>query len=95
MNDLELSNERASSAEREVLMLKEKLEEMKEEDSNLRDAAKKDAAAAQDEDELNRIDNPNLARELSAKEREVQQLMSDIQKLKQEKQDEMRRLEGN
>ena len=55
-----------------------------------------EASDNQDETAEERImkDNPNLARELSAKEREVQQLMSDIQKIKQDNQDEKRNLES-
>ena len=90
LNDLEVSNERASSAEREILMLKERMEELKKESlAKIRDD--KDKLDAADEESF---ENPNLARELSAKEREVQQLMSDIQKMKQEKQDEARELDG-
>ncbi len=79
LEDLESSNQRAAAAEKEVEMLRERLETLKEEASKVKVEETKDEVTAA---------GPNLAMELSVKEREVQHLLADLQKLKLEKQQE-------
>jgi homeobox protein cut-like len=78
MNDLEESNQRAVAAEKESEMLRERLDILKQEAS----------LEKEKHEDQSDVFTPDLSRELSAKEREVQQLMTDIQQLKSDRKKE-------
>ena len=89
LNDLEVSNQRAEAAEKEVELLKERVEAIKTEAGE--ESRRASEAKRLEEEEQSVV--PGLMRELGAKEREVQHLIADVQKVKAERQLEKEQLE--